>query len=157
MAKLNLSLGDVKPTTGATGSSFAIVPTGKYSVVVGSAEVGTTKSGSSLIMGYKIVDGEHEGKLIKDFLNIVNPSEVAQRISMERLATIAWATNAPMKGGVLADTDDLLNNEVFEIVVEQVNGGEYKNMKIKAVLCTRSLEVVKAEPVVKKAAAPWKK
>jgi hypothetical protein len=101
------------------------------------------------------VDGEYEGKMIKDFLNIVNPSETAQRISLERLATVVWATNAPTKNGVLADTDDLLNNKSFEVSVEQVDDGEYKNMKIKAVICTRSLDVVKKEEP-KKNAAPWK-
>lgn len=153
MAKLNLSLADVKLQTGGTG--FAIVPSGTYKVCVGSAEIKDTKSGSALQLGYKIVDGEYEGKLIKDFLNIINPSEDAQRISQERLATVAWATNAPMKKGVLEDTDDLLDKEVFEVVLDQVDDGEYKNMKTKAVICIRPLEEVKAE--VKKPAAPWAK
>ena len=156
MAKLNLSLNDVKIQTGST-SQFAIVPTGKYSVVVGSAEVGTTKNGSSLIVGYHITEGEFEGKLIKDFLNIVNTSAEAQRISMERLATIAWCTSAPLVNGTLADTDDLINKEVFEVLVEQVDDGEYKNMKVKAVICTRSLEEVKPEPTPFKKTQPWLK
>lgn len=155
MARLNLALGDVKVSTGS-GNGFAIVPTGKYNVVVGSAEVKDTKSGSALILGYQVVDGEHEGKSIKDFLNIVNPSEKAQQISLERLATVAWATNAPMVKGTLQDTDDLLMKEVFEVSVEQVDDGEYKNMRIKAVICIRSLEEVKAE-AAKKPAAPWNK
>lgn len=154
MAKLNLSLSDVKLQTG--GSGFAIIPAGTYRAVVGSAEIKDTKNGSALILGYKIAEGEHEGKLIKDFLNIINPSVDAQRISQERLATVAWATNAPMKKGVLEDTDDLLDKEVFEVVLDQVDDGEYKNMKTKAVICIRSLEEVKAE-AVKKPAAPWKK
>ncbi len=155
MAKLGLSLGDVKVNTGSS-SEFSVVPTGKYTVVVGSADVKDTKSGSALVLGYHIVEGEHEGKLLKEFLNIVNPSEKAVSISKERLATVAWATNAPMKKGVLEDTDDLLNKENFDVVVEQVDDGEYKNMKIKAVLCTRDLEEIKEAPVAKKA-VPWKK
>ena len=155
MAKLNLSLADGKVNTGS-GSGFSIVPTGKYEVVVGSADVGDTKNGKSLIVGYAITSGEHEGKLIKDFLNIVNPSAEAQRISLERLATIAWATNAPMNNGVLGDTDDLIGKEKFEISVEQVDDGEYKNMKIKAVLCTRDLSAP-VTPVAKPVAnnKPW--
>lgn len=43
MAKLGLSLEGVKVNTGSS-SGFSIVPTGKYAVVVGSAEVGSTKS-----------------------------------------------------------------------------------------------------------------
>jgi hypothetical protein len=157
MAKLNLSLADVKVNTGS-GNGFSIVPTGKYEVVVGSADVGDTKNGKSLIVGYAIVSGEHEGKLVKDFLNIVNPSAEAQRISHERLATIAWATNAPLKNGSLEDSDDLLGKDKFEILVEQVDDGEYKNMKIKAVICTRDLSapVVPVKPAAKMN-QPWKK
>lgn len=156
MAKLGLSLGDVKVSTGSS-SGYSIVPTGKYTVVVGSAEIKETKNGSALILGYLITDGEHEGKQLKDFLNVVNPSADTVRISTERLATVAWATNASLKKGVLEDTDDLLNQVPFDVSVEQVDDGEYKNMKIKAVLCTRDLEEVKEAPVAKKAAAPWKK
>ncbi len=155
MAKLGLSLSDVKVQTGNT-SGFSIVPTGVYTVCVGSSEVKDTKNGSALILGYKILEGEHEGKLIKDFLNIVNPSAEAQRIAHERLATVVWATNAPLKNGKLEDSDDLLDNEAFEISVTQEDDGEYKNMRVKAVICTRSLEEKKPEPA-KKASAPWKK
>jgi len=155
MARLGLSLSDVKVQTGNT-SGFSIVPTGVYTVCVGSSEVKDTKNGSALILGYKILEGEHEGKLIKDFLNIVNPSAEAQRIAHERLATVVWATNAPLKNGKLEDSDDLLDNEAFEISVTQEDDGEYKNMRVKAVICTRSLEEKKPEPT-KKASAPWKK
>lgn len=159
MAKLGLNLSEVKINTGSQ-SGFSIVPSGTYKVVVGSAEVGSTKNGSSLIIGYAIAEGEHEGKLIKDFLNIENPSVEAVRISMERLATITWATNAPTKKGVLEDTDDLVGKEVFEIVADQVVDGEYTNMKIKAVICTRDLEEAKEVKEVKtttKKAQPWNK
>lgn len=158
MAKLNLSLSDVKVSTG-NGNGFAVVPTGSYTVSVSSADVIETKSGgSALIVGYKILEGEHQGKLLKDFLNIVNANETAQRISMERLATISWATNAPLKKGVLADTDDLLDKESFEIFAEQTDDGEYKNMKIKAVICTRSLDVIVEEKEAPKKPVPaWKK
>jgi hypothetical protein len=152
MAKLGLNLSEtvVNKSTGSNETGFTIVPTGRYSVVVGSAEVRDTKSGSALVLGYKIVNGEHEGSLIKDFLNIVNPSEKAQRISLERLATVSWCTDAKMKNGVLEDTTDLLDCSPFDILVEQVEDGEYKNMKIKSVLCTRSLDTVK--PVTEKVA-----
>lgn len=155
MARLNLSLTDVKIQTGGS-SDYAIVPTGKYTVTVGKTEFKDTKNGSAMIVGYEIQDGEHKGKMVKDFLNIQNPSAEAQRIAMERLATIAWATNAPTKNGTLEDSDDLVAKSPFEIAVEQVDDGEYKNMKIKAVICTRSLEA--AKPVeTKKPSQPWKK
>lgn len=152
MAKLGLDLSAVKIST---GSDFSIVPTGKYNVVVGSAEVKDTKNGSALVIGYKIIDGEHEGKMVKDFLNIVNPSADAQRIAMERLATISWATD--IGGSKLNDSDELLNKTPFEIVVEQVDDGEYKNMKIKAVICTRYLSVTPPPAATIAKAKPWAK
>lgn len=154
MAKLGIDLSDVKVQSGS--SEFKIVPTGIYDVVVGSANIGTTKSGSSLILGYKILNGEFEGYLIKDFLNIVNPSSEAVRISKERIATIAWATNASLINGKLEDTDDLVEKIAFQVAVEQVDDGEYKNMKIKAIICKRDLSAPVAEETKKKA-SPWLK
>lgn len=156
MAKLNLSLTDVKIQTGGS-SDYSIVPTGKYNVVVGKTEIKDTKNGSALIIGYEVIDGEHKGSLIKDFLNVSNPSQEAVRISNERIATVAWSTNAPLKNGVLEDSDDLVGKEPFTIAVEQVDDGEYKNMKIKAVLCTRDLTAAPKAVESKKTSKPWEK
>jgi Protein of unknown function (DUF669) len=157
MAKLGLNLSGVElQKSGSSG--YGVVPTGTYKVVVGKTEVKETKAGHALILGYEIVEGEFEGKLIKDFLNVVNPSAEAVRISMERLATVAWATN--LGKSTVDDSDDLLNKEPFEIYAEQVDDGEYKNMKVKAVICTRAIEEKKPEvkpEATKKAAPPWKK
>jgi hypothetical protein len=156
MATLGLSLKDVKVNEG--GRIYSIVPTGKYRVIVSLAEIGETKSGTSLILGYKIIEGEHVDKQIKDFLNIVNPSEEAVRISYERLKTVAWSTNAPFgKDESIEDTDDLIDKEPFEIFVEQVDDGEFKNMRIKAILCTRDINTVPVAPPEKKAPPKWKK
>lgn len=151
MAKLGLSLKGVELQKAGTGE-FTIVPSGTYTVNVGSVEVKETKNGHALILGYKILDGEHAGKMIKDFLNIVNPSADAQRIALERLATVAWATN--LGKDTVDDSDELLGKEPFEIFVAQEDNGEYKNMRVKAVITTRSLEE-KTAP--KKPASPWKK
>ena len=152
MAKLGLDLSTVKVQQPSTGS-FGIVPSGTYTVVVGSAEVKDTKNGSALVLGYYIIDGEYEGKMIKDFLNIVNPSEKTVQIAMERIATVSWATN--IGGSKLENTEDLLNKTPFEIAVEQVDDGEYKNMKIKAVICTRDLSVTPPSEKVIKNTKPW--
>lgn len=152
--KLNLSLANVQVQKPSAG--YGVVPTGTYTVKVAKTEVKDTKSGSALILGYEVLEGEHAGVLVRDFLNIVNPSEKAQTIALERLATVAWATNAPMKKGVLEDSEDLVNGEAFDIYVTEEQDGEYKNNRVKSIVCTRSLEEVKKEEP-KKATAPWKK
>lgn len=152
MAKLNLSLAGIELQKSGSGD-YNLVPSGTYKVVVGKTDVKETKNGHALILGYKIVEGEHEGKHIKDFLNVVNASAEAQRISMERLATVSWATG--FSKATVDDSDDLVGLEPFEVIVEQQDDGEYKNMRVKAVICTRSLEEKKPEPA-KKPAAPWK-
>jgi hypothetical protein len=152
VAKLGLSLKGVEINNGSS-SDYSIVPDGTYTVVVGKTETKDTKSGTALILGYKVLDGEFEGKLVKDFLNIENPSQDAVRISMERLATVAFATG--FEKGEIEDSDELINLEPFSIIVTKEDDGEYKRNRVKAVLTTREVKPVKQE--VKKAAAPWRK
>jgi len=152
MARLNLSLKGVEVQQ---SSGFSIVPEGTYNVVVGKTEFKETKAGgAAIVLGYKIIDGEHEGKLIKDFVNIQNANPEATRIGLQRLKTVAFATG--YEGDDIADSDDLLNLTPFQVVVTVKDDGEYKNNNIKAVLVTRDVTVKKAE--TKKPATmnkPW--
>lgn len=150
MAKLNLSLKGIEPSK---PSGYALLPEGTYKVVVGKTEAKETKSGGgAVILGYQIVEGEHEGKLIKDFLNVQNANPEASRIGMQRLATVAFATG--FKGTEIGDSDELLNLEPFEVVVSVKDDGEYKNNNVKAILVLRD---VSAKPASAKAATkkPW--
>ena len=151
MARLNLSLKGIEPSKPSTG--YALVPEGTYKVIVGKTEAKETKSGGgAVILGYQIVEGEHEGKLIKDFINVVNANPEASRIGMQRLATVAFATG--FKGTEIGDSDELLNLEPFEVVVAVKDDGEYKNNNVKAILVLRD---VSAKPAPAKAATkkPW--
>jgi hypothetical protein len=151
MAGLNLSLKGVEVQRQTTGNNFySTVPAGTYKVVVGKTEVKETKTGgAAVILGYKIIAGEHEGKLIKDFINIKNANPTAAQIGLQRLATVAFATG--FGGQEIADSDDLLELESFEVVVTVQDDGEYQNNRVKAVLCTRDVNAKAAAP---KAAAP---
>ena len=154
MARLNLSLKGVEVQQ---SSGFSIVPEGTYNVVVGKTEFKETKTGgAAIVLGYKVLDGEHEGKLIKDFVNIQNANPEATRIGLQRLKTVAFATG--YEGDDIADSDDLLNLTPFQVVVTVKDDGEYKNNNIKAVLVIRDVTVKKAE--TKKPATtnkPWSK
>jgi len=150
MAKLNLNLKNVEAKQ---TPNYSALPKGTYTVVVSSADVKETKSGGhALNVAYKVAAGEHEGRLVFDFLNIQNKSPEAQRIAHERLKTIMWSTG--LDGDTLEDSDDLLGKEPFDIIVavEEYEGREQN--RVKAVICTRSLEA-KKEPAKK--SAPWKK
>lgn len=162
MAGLNLSLKGVEVQRQTTGNNFySTVPAGTYKVVVGKTEVKETKTGgAAVILGYKIISGEHEGKLIKDFVNIKNANPTAAQIGLQRLATVAFATG--FGGQEIADSDDLLNLEPFEVVVTVQDDGEYQNNRVKAVLCTRDVNAKaaapKSAPVAKSTTKkPWEK
>lgn len=162
MARLNLSLKGVEVQRQATGNNFySTVPAGTYKVVVGKTEVKETKTGgAAVILGYKIIAGEHEGKLIKDFVNIKNANPTTTQIGLQRLATVAFATG--LDGQEVADSDDLLELEPFEVIVTVQDDGEYQNNRVKAVLCTRDVTAKaaapKAAPVAKVATKkPWEK
>ena len=152
MAKLNLSLKGIELQGPA--SDYSLLPEGTYKVIVGKTEAKETKSGGgAVILGYKVLEGEHEGKLIKDFLNVVNANPKASEIGMQRLATVAFATG--FTGTQIDDSDELLNLEPFEVVVTIKEDGEYKNNNVKAILTIRDVTAKKATPA--KSAKPWSK
>lgn len=155
MSGLNLSLKGVEIQKPSTGSSYSLVPAGTYKVVVGKTEVKETKTGgSAVILGYRVVDGDQEGKLIKDFVNVVNANPEAARIGLQRLATVAFATG--FAKDQIGDSDELLNLEPFEVVVTVQDDGEYQNNRVKAVLCTRDVTKKAAAPVAKTVTKkPW--
>lgn len=152
---LDLSSVEVKPASG-----YNVVPTGEYDVVVSKAEIKETKSGGSmLILGYEVQSGDQAGKTIKHTMNIVNQSAEATRIGLETLKRVAIATGHKNPNKI-ADTDELINKNPFLVIVEEVQDGEYKNNKVKAIVKTSteadtSFEAPKASAV--KASAPWKK
>lgn len=156
MAGLNLSLKGVEVQKAQSGGNYSLVPAGTYRVVVGKTEVKETKTGgSAVILGYKVLDGEHEGKLIKDFLNVVNANPTAAQIGMQRLATVAFATG--LQADKINDSDDLLSLEPFEVVVTVQDDGEYQNNRVKAVLVTRDVTAKKAAVAPSKVVTkkPW--
>ena len=161
MAGLNLSLKGVEVEKPKSTNSYWLVPEGRYKVVVGKTEVKETKTGgAAVVLGYKILEGEFEGKLIKDFVNVKNANPKAEEIGQQRLATVAYATGFDKDS--IADSDDLLNLQPFEVYVSVEDDGEFKNNKVKAVLCTRDVSAKKpvspaqatTKPATKK---PWEK
>lgn len=94
--------------------SFEVVEPGWKKVVIIGSEIKATKAGNGkmLELKYELQDGT--GRSLIDRLNIVNPSEVAQKIARGALAKIAVACGHK---GNLSDTN-VLHGRPFEAKVE---------------------------------------
>lgn len=111
--KLNLDLSG----TGLLGRS--VVPTGTYSLEVLGCEVKetSTKNGYYLEFNYKILSGEHTGKVLTSNANISNPSEVAQRIGLSTIKTIL-TVGGHKNPNLLGDTKEVIGLKLNAYIVE---------------------------------------
>lgn len=92
----------------AEENPFAPIPAGWYLGEIIKSELKDTnkKDGKYLALTFKILEGDHEGRLIFTNLNIVNKSEVAVKIARSDLKAICGAVSFE---GELEDTVDLHN------------------------------------------------
>ena len=82
------------------------VPAGEYLSHIIKTEIKETKAGTGhrLNLTFKILDGDHEGRVFWQGLNISNPSAVAQEISRKELNSICKACGLED----VEDSDELL-------------------------------------------------
>jgi hypothetical protein len=78
------------PTAHADQRTFDNVPPGTYVAEVTNLDIAFTKSGDGkmVVVQSKITEGEFENRVLFHNINIVNPSETAQRIGGEQLAAL---------------------------------------------------------------------
>ena len=88
------------------GDGFKILPPGVYTVIIVESEVTDTKStgGKLLNLTYQVVDGPSTGDSLTDRINIVNNSEIAQKIGLSQLKNVCEAIG---HGGQLKDSTQL--------------------------------------------------
>lgn len=100
-------------------SQRVVVPTGNYSVKVASAEVKETKAktGHYLQVGFRITEGEYEGSVLTDRLNINNKNEDAVRIGLSALKTIL-TVGGHKNPNFIGDTDEMIGLELGIYVEE---------------------------------------
>ncbi len=74
-------------------SEFSPIPAGVYAAQVVESDVKPTKTGSGhyLQLTWKILDGQHAGRLVFDRLNIANQNETAQKIGQQQLSQLCHA------------------------------------------------------------------
>lgn len=94
--------------------TFEPVPAGWYTVIITESEMKPTKAGDGeyLQLAMQIVEGEHQGRIIWDRLNLINPNQTAVDIANRALAAICRAV------GVLTPTDSSeLHDRPFQVKV----------------------------------------
>ena len=74
-------------------SSFDPIPAGWYSVMIVASEMKPTKNGSGeyLQLRLDIIDGEYEGRVLFDRLNLRNQNQTAVEIAQRQLSAICRA------------------------------------------------------------------
>lgn len=117
MGTFDFNLADYTPADQAE-----VVPAGTYKLMCVEEQTKPTASGNGtrLLLTWEVLEGQHKGAKIFEGLNIVNPSEVAQRISRRILKSIELA--AGLNG--LQDSAQLVNKIVTaEVGIEEPRAG----------------------------------
>jgi len=116
MGNLNLDLSANK----TLGGTKTVLPTGIYNMQAISAEVKETanKKGNFIAVEYKVMDGEHSGKVVIDRFNIVNTNPEAVDIGKNQLKTMITA-GGYANPNLLSDTNDIVGLK-FRLQLEEV-------------------------------------
>ena len=122
---------DVEESLGA----FTVLPAGKYKAVLVADELkdNKKKTGKILELKIQIINGQFAQEIIKDNLNITNPSAVSQAIGQGTLKRICNLCNVPFPP---ADTAPLMGKPmVITVGVEtfksNTSGKDLQSNKIK--------------------------
>ncbi len=88
---------NLDPNVAENTGDFTVIPESWQKFVIVGDELTDTKAGNGkmLILMLQIVEGQHAGEIIKDRLNIINPSEVAQKIGQGTLKRLCNLTGVP--------------------------------------------------------------
>lgn len=106
---------------------FDPIPDGWYPAQIIDSEIKDTASGGQMLkLSGEITDGDFSGRLFWDNLNIVNRSEVAQRIASQRLGKYCAAVGL----GPIDDTEDLHNIPFMVKLVIEPGEGQYRDKNI---------------------------
>ncbi len=111
---INLNLTD---TQEESASMFSKVPAGDYVVSLAHAQFkdGKKPGAAGLQLGYMIEEGPQKGKMVQDYVNIMNESEQAVDIGKRRLKTILILQ--ARKSFVLKTDAELVSRNKFMIGV----------------------------------------
>jgi len=117
MAQLNFNAANVEPDAG-----FSLIPAGVYTAQATDSKVYPTKSGTGTILEltFKILEGQHAGRLVWARINIQNHNPVAEQIGQKQLSGLCHAV------GVLQLQDSTqLHNKPLRIRVKVTKDDQY--------------------------------
>lgn len=108
----------VEPAT-----EFAPIPRGRYLVCVEKSEMKTTRdsTGQYLELAFKVLDGEHNGRVVFARLNLVNHNPKATEIAYRELSAICRACGAMQ----ISDSAELHNRPM--VIQVELESGQDKN------------------------------
>ena len=156
MAKIKLDLTNDKSES---SSIFSVVPNGTYKVTLAHSEFKDTTSGFGLTIGFMVEEGEHKGKLVRDFVNLKNSNPKASEIGRSRVKRIMEAQGRSKF--ILEEDTDLINPTAFLVQLEEedssfensqgetVNAKQNRVKKITEVEGSLTKSVAKAQKEVK--------
>ena len=98
------------------GDAFKVLPPGTYAVVIVESDVKDTKKGDGKILELKcqVIEGQQTGEILKDRLNIVNPSDTSQKIGLSQLKNICEAVG---HSGQLSNSEQL-HGKPYSVQIE---------------------------------------
>lgn len=124
MNNLSSVLGGFDANEVEISSGFEPIPEGEYCAVISAVELKTTsKGGDMLEFDFTVQGSTHDGRVLKDRLNIVNANEVAERIGKENLAKICLAINLATP----KDTNEFIGKRLKIKVTVKAGQGTYIN------------------------------
>jgi len=102
MAKVDFNAKDVDPSP-----SFDVIGEGWYKAVLTKSDYRPTKAedGHYISLQFKIIDGEHKGRMIFTNLNVDNPNPAAVEIAERNFSSLCHA----VKVLIVQDTEQLHN------------------------------------------------
>lgn len=139
---------DASTVEPAVPRTHDVLPPGRYPAQVIESEVKATNAGTGqyLSLTLEVVDGPHAGRKLWDIINLINPSETAQRIGREQLSALCHAV-----GVTLASNSDPLHFKPLLVTVHVLPAGvDRKGYERK----TPKNEVKGYEPLPRAGAAP---
>ena len=112
-------------------SSFEPIPAGWYTAMITDSEFKPTKSGTGeyLQLRLDVIEGEHEGRVLFDRLNLNNPNQTAVEIAQRQLSAICRAV------GVMTpqDSQDLHDKPLrVKVSIRPAGNGYEASNEVKA-------------------------
>ena len=111
---------------------FRVIPPGTYNVVIVNSALRDTRAGDGKVLEltYQIIEGREVGGTVTDRINLVNPSETAQKIGLSQLKKICDAIG---HRGQLKDSNQLHGKPLaVKVAVEEFESNKEPGKMLKS-------------------------